>query len=83
MELTLSNTVQIISVIGFLALLVKQLIITPLQTTISSLNRAVEELKGVLTRIEREQNSIDRRLVVVEESAKSAHKRLDGMEGRA
>ncbi|TCL35662.1 hypothetical protein EV210_111128 [Anaerospora hongkongensis] len=82
MELTLSNTVQIISVIGFLALLVKQLIINPLQAAISSLNKAVEELKGVLTRIEREQNHIDRRLVVVEESAKSAHKRLDGMEGR-
>lgn len=82
MELNLSNTVQLITVVGFAAVLVKQLIINPLQTAIASLNKAVEDLKSVLTRIEREQNSIDRRLVVVEESAKSAHKRIDGMEGR-
>ena len=82
MEITLTNAVQLITVVGFVSLLVKQLIINPLQTAIVALNKAVEEFKTVLTRIEREQNSIDRRLVVVEESAKSAHKRIDGMEGR-
>ncbi len=82
MEITLTNAVQLITVVGFVSLLVKQLIINPLQTAIVTLNKAVDDLKTVLTRIEREQNSIDRRLVVVEESTKSAHKRLDGMEGR-
>ena len=82
LEITLTNAVQLITVVGFVSLLVKQLIINPLQTAIVTLNKAVDDLKTVLTRIEREQNSIDRRLVVVEESTKSAHKRLDGMEGR-
>ncbi len=82
MELNLGDTVQIIVVVGFGTTIIKQLIIKPLQTAITALNKAVDDLKNMLTRIEREQNSIDRRLVVVEESAKSAHKRLDGMEGR-
>lgn len=82
MEITLTNAVQLITVVGFVSLLVKQLIINPLQTAIVTLNKAVDDLKTVLARIEREQNSIDRRLVVVEESAKSAHKRIDGVEGR-
>lgn len=60
MEITLTNAVQLITVVGFVSLLVKQLIINPLQTAIVTLNKAVDDLKTVLTRIEREQNSIGR-----------------------
>ncbi|WP_333593596.1 hypothetical protein [Anaerospora hongkongensis] len=82
MELTLSNTVQIITIMGATAGLVKLVIVQPLQTSINSLKEAITEMKDTLSRVADEQKCIDKRLVVVEESSKSAHKRLDKMEGR-
>lgn len=81
MELNLTNTAQLIGVITFAAWLVKLLIIKPLQGAIDALHGAVEELKTMLCRMDQEQRGIDKRLVAVEESAKSAHKRIDGLEG--
>ena len=40
----------------------------------------MKELKGMLKEMSEDQRNIDKRLVAVEESAKQAHKRLDGME---
>lgn len=82
MELNLSNTVQIITIVGFTAAVVKLLIVQPLQTSINQLQKAIEKMETVLSNLTEEQKSIDKRLVAVEESTKSAHKRLDGMEGR-
>jgi len=80
-EVNLNSTVQIIAVIGFAAGVVKLLIVKPLQTAINALHEAINEMKNMLFRLEQDQKNIDKRLVVVEESTKSAHKRLDGMEG--
>ena len=80
LELNLNNTVQLIAIISFAAVLVKKLIVSPLQTAITALNAAVQELKAVLSRLEQDQKNIDIRLTRVEESAKSAHKRIDGLE---
>ncbi|SFM41832.1 hypothetical protein [Pelosinus propionicus] len=79
MELNLSNTVQLITIIGFTAGLVKFLIVKPLQTAITALKEAITEMKDMLFRLDQDQKGIDKRLVVVEESTKSAHKRLDGL----
>jgi len=81
MELNLSNTVQYITIIAFMASVVKYLIITPLQTAIMALKEAITKIETLLFRLEQEQKNIDKRLVAVEESAKSAHKRIDGLEG--
>lgn len=81
MELNLSNTVQLITVISFTSLFVKYLIVNPLQSAIDALKEAVAEIKAILCRMDNEQKGIDKRLVAVEESAKSAHKRIDGLEG--
>ena len=87
MELNLNNTVQITIVIGFAAGVVKLLIISPLQNAINTLNDSVKEMKKMLAQIEKDQKDIDKRLVVVEQSAKSAHHRVDDikkqMEARA
>ena len=80
MELNLNNTVQIIAIISFTSTLVKYLIVNPLQTAITTLNDAIKEIKKIHARLEEEQRNIDKRLVAVEESTKSAHKRIDGME---
>jgi hypothetical protein len=81
MELNLSNTVQLITIITFTAGMVKFLIVKPLQTAIAALKEAITEMKNMMFRIDQDQKGIDKRLVAVEESAKSAHKRLDGLEG--
>jgi len=81
-EINLSNTVQIITIVGFAAVVVKLLVVHPLQISISQLQRAIEKMEDVLSNLADEQKCIDKRLVAVEESTKSAHKRLDGMEGR-
>lgn len=80
LELNLSNTVQLITIISFTAGLVKYLIVKPLQTAITALKEAITEMKDMLFRLDQDQKGIDKRLVAVEEAAKSAHKRLDGME---
>ncbi|SEP04179.1 hypothetical protein [Propionispora vibrioides] len=82
MENFLGTIVQIITVLGFMAVLVKLLIVNPLQTAITALNDAVKELKTVLTRIEEEQKNIGNRLARTEESLKSVHKRVDKLEGK-
>jgi len=80
-ELNLNNTVQIIAVIGFAAGIVKLLIVKPLQGAIETLQKAIDKMETMLNNLSEEQKSIDKRLVAVEESTKSAHKRIDGMEG--
>ena len=81
MELNLGNTVQLITIITFTAWLVKFLIVKPLQTAITALKEAITEMENVMFRMEKDQKSIEKRLVTVEQSAKSVHKRLDGLEG--
>lgn len=80
----LNNTVQIIVIISFVASIVagitKYIVINPLQGAICTLNDTVKELKTMLGSLSEEQKCSDKRLVAVEESAKSAHKRLDRLE---
>lgn len=79
MELNMSNTVQLITIISFAAALVKFLIVNPLQVALAALKEAIDKLEEMMMRLECEQKSIDRRLTVVEESSKAAHKRLDAI----
>ena len=80
-ELNLNITVQLITVIGFASVIVKLLIVKPLQGAIETLQRAIDKMETMLNNLSEEQKGIDKRLVAVEESTKSAHKRIDGMEG--
>jgi predicted nucleic acid-binding Zn-ribbon protein len=80
----LGNIVAIITIIaagaGIVAGITKYVVVNPLQWAISTLNEAVKELNSMLGHLAEEQKNIDKRLVAVEESTKSAHKRIDGME---
>ena len=80
MELNLSNTVEIFGIIGFTGGVLKYIVIDPIQQAMAAIKEAMEELKGMLKELSEDQRNIDKRLVAVEESAKQAHKRLDGME---
>ena len=80
MELNLSNTVEIFGIIGFTGGVLKYIVIDPIQQAMATIKEAMEELKGMLKELSEDQRNIDKRLVAVEESAKQAHKRLDGIE---
>ena len=80
MELNLNNTVEILGIIGFTAGVLKYIVIDPIQQAMKALEEAMKELKGMLKELSEDQRDIDKRLVAVEESAKQAHKRIDGIE---
>lgn len=80
MELNLSNTVEILGIIGFTAGVLKYTVIDPIQQAMKALEEAMKELKGMLKEMSEDQRNIDKRVVAVEESAKQAHKRIDGIE---
>ena len=80
MELNLSNTVEILGIIGFTGGVLKYIVIDPIQQAMATIKEAMEELKEMLKELSEDQRNIDKRLVAVEESAKQAHKRIDGIE---
>ena len=80
MELNLNNTVEILGIIGFAGGVLKYIVIDPIQQAMAAIKEAMEELKGMLKELSEDQRDIDKRLVAVEESAKQAHKRIDGIE---
>lgn len=86
MQLTLNDIVQFVAIImpiiGLATALVKLMIINPLQAAIAALKDAVSDVKDILTHLAEEQKNIDKRLVAVESSSKSAHHRIDGIEER-
>lgn len=72
----------------FLSLIVKTIIqpttdnIRGLQSASQTLEDTCAELKRIIDYLRDEQRQLDRRLTIVEQSAKSAHHRLDTMEKR-
>lgn len=82
MHIDIGQTAQVITIIAFLAGVVKYLIVTPLQSALETLEKAVCELKAMLSTVDREQKIIVERLVVAEQIAKAAHKRIDTLENQ-
>ena len=80
MALNLNNIVQFIAILSFTAGVLKYLIVNPLQKAIEDLKEAIFKMDSTLFRLEQEQKYIDKRLIIVEESTKSAHRRIDGIE---
>lgn len=81
----LNEIVSYTVIISFAAAVVQYIVIRPLQASIASLGEAVSSLRTLLQDIEcrlnTETRNLDTRIVCVEESAKSAHKRIDTIEG--
>lgn len=75
--MTLSLIIEVLAIISFISAVVKYVIINPIQNALQTMNESLIELKHLIKMIDKEQKDIDRRLIVVEEAVKSAHKRLD------
>lgn len=65
------------TLVSLLALVITWLIIQPLKQSINGLQRAVERLTELVDDTKAEVKEIRERLVVCEQSCKSAHRRLD------
>ena len=80
----LNEIVSYTVIISFAAAVIQYIVIRPLQASISALGEAVCSLRILLQdidcRLNTETRNLDTRLVCTEESVKSAHKRIDGLE---
>ncbi len=80
MIITLDSAVQIIMIVTAVGGFVRYFVVAPLKTSIQELNQAISDFNDVISGIKTEQHAIDKRLVAVEQSAKSLHHRVDGLE---
>lgn len=66
-------TVQITVIMSFIGGVISYFFLTPL-------NRSITELKKIMQSTQEQQRMIDLRLARAEESTKSAHRRIDGID---
>ena len=52
-------------------------IINPLSFSITNLQQATQELRNLIDRLRNDMQALDKRIIIVEQSTKQAHKRLD------
>lgn len=52
-------------------------IVNPLSFSITNLQQATQELRNLIDRLRNDMQALDKRIIIVEQSTKQAHKRLD------
>ena len=80
LNLSLDAIVKIITIISFGAAVVNYVVIRPLQNSIGTLKEALNKLDSLLNEVQKKEIVLEERVAHVEESAKSAHKRIDSIE---
>ena len=80
--MNLEVIIQLTTLITFSAVTIKYLIVQPIQASLETLKEALTKLEVMLEKLETDQLGIIQRLVVVEQSIKAAHKRLDMVDAR-
>lgn len=70
------------TVVSLVVLAVTYVIIQPLKQSITSLIKSTDRLADVVDDTKKEVNNLRERVAKVEASSASAHKRLDGIEGK-
>ena len=76
----LSISVQFIGILLFLGGIFRYIVLKPLDASINLLKDTIEKMSEQENAREEKRQSMDKRLVVVEQSAKSAHHRIDHLE---
>lgn len=80
MNIGLENATIYIAIVTFAVWIAKCLIVSPLKESISGLQLAIERLEKSIAILDSKIDQHDARLVRVEESACSAHKRIDRLD---
>jgi hypothetical protein len=76
----INNIAQIVIIAGFIGGGINYFIIQPLGSAIAALKETIQDLQKMIREGESARQEMDKRLVRVEESTKSAHHRMDGLE---
>lgn len=76
----LSNVASAVAVAGSLGTLFYKLTLNPLNNEIERMGHILDRIELRLDKMDEKVDEMDVRVAKVEESAKSAHKRLDGLE---
>ena len=87
MHVDLNNVILVLTVVGGLICIIRSAwnvlqyavdnIVKPLSSNIMQLQETIKELKTLIDFLRERQQEFDRRLTIVEQSTKAAHKRLD------
>ena len=80
MSESLEIIVEIIAIISFGATVVNYIVIKPLRISIDMLSVAVQELKNLLSEVEEEEASLDKRVTVNENKINTLTERVDKLE---
>lgn len=80
MSESLEIIVEIIAIISFGATVVNYIVIKPLRISIDMLSVAVQELKNLLSAVEEEEASLDKRVTVNENKINTLTDRVDKLE---
>ena len=82
-----STLLWIVSIIGGIIAIIKgafsllqyivKNIVNPLSFSIANLQQATQELRNLIDRLRNDMQALDKRIIIVEQSTKQAHKRLD------
>lgn len=80
MSESLEIIVEIIAIISFGATVVNYIVIKPLRISIDMLSVAVQELKNLLSAVEEEEASLDKRVTVNENKINTLTERVDKLE---
>lgn len=78
--MNLEVIIQLATLITFSAGTIKYLIVQPIQSSLEILKETLTKLEVMLEKLECDQLGMIQRLVIVEQSIKAAHKRLDTMD---
>lgn len=80
MSESLEIIVEIIAIISFGATVVNYIVIKPLRISIDMLSTAVQELKNLLSEVEEEEATLDKRVTVNENKINNLTDRVDKLE---
>lgn len=80
MSESLEIIVEIIAIISFGATVVNYIVIKPLRISIDMLSVAVQELKNLLSEVEEEEATLDKRVTVNENKINTLTERVDKLE---
>lgn len=81
--MSLEIIVQVIAVAGFVAAAFSKLVLSPLNDAIVELKALITDTREDLRRDEEKRQELEVHIVEVDQSVRSAHHRIDALEGRA
>ena len=82
MESWIASTAQTVVILAFAGSVFSYVVLVPLNSAIKDLREMIAEIRKEAREREEKRQEMDLRIVKCEESSKSAHHRIDRLEGR-